>query len=107
MTCSPILQGISLDTEPCIVFDLSIGCPIATPDFEEPRLTEILFGRMRTAGVRVGIGRYNETRGLYTTPEFAGPRPTDERRTVHLGLDLFAEPGTIVCAPVAGTVHAF
>jgi 4-aminobutyrate aminotransferase-like enzyme len=108
MTCSPVLQGIPLATEPCIVFDLSVGCAIATPDFEEPRLTEILFAKMRAAGVRVGIGRYNEARALYTAPEFAsGPRPTDERRTVHLGLDLFAEPGTVVCAPVAGTVHAF
>ena len=107
MTFSPILQGISLAKEPSIVFDLSVGCDIATPDFEEPRLTQILFGKMRAAGVRVGIGRYNETRALYTAPEFAGARPTDERRTVHLGLDLFAEPGTVVCAPVAGTVHAF
>jgi 4-aminobutyrate aminotransferase-like enzyme len=108
MNFSPILQGISLATEPCIVFDLSIGCAISTPDFEEPRLTEILFGKMRAAGVRVGIGRYNETRALYTAPAFfSGSRPTDERRTVHLGLDLFAEPGTVVCAPVAGTVQAF
>ena len=108
MTFSPLLQGISLDTEPCLVFDLSIGCPISIPDLETPRLTPILFKKMSDAGVRVGIGRYNETRALYTAPEFAsGPRPTDERRTVHLGLDLFAEPGTVVCAPVAGTVHAF
>jgi 4-aminobutyrate aminotransferase-like enzyme len=108
MTFSPLLEGISLTTEPCLVFDLSVGCSISTPDLEEPRLTEILFGKMRDAGVRVGIGRYNETRALYTAPAFfSGPRPTDERRTVHLGLDLFAEPGTVVCAPIAGTVHAF
>jgi 4-aminobutyrate aminotransferase-like enzyme len=107
MTFSPLLQGISLTEEPCIVFDLSVSGPIATPDFEEPRLTKLLFGKMRDAGVRVGIGRYNETRALYTAPEFAGRLPTDERRTVHLGLDLFAEPGTVVCAPVSGTVHAF
>jgi 4-aminobutyrate aminotransferase-like enzyme len=103
-----ILRGFALTTEPCVVFDLSVGCSIATPDFEEARLTPILFGRMREAGARVGIGRYNEARAWYTAPEFlSGPRPTDERRTVHLGLDLFAEPGTIVCAPVAGKIHTF
>ena len=30
-----------------------------------------------------------------------------ERRTIHLGIDLFAPAGTPVCAPLAGTVHAF
>src|SRR5262249_32666958 len=30
---------------------------------------------------------------------------TDERRTVHLGMDLFVEPGAVVRAPLAGTVH--
>ena len=29
----------------------------------------------------------------------------DERRTVHLGIDLFVEPGAVVRAPLAGVVH--
>lgn len=103
-----ILHGLSLTNEPCVVFDLSISCPLAMPDLEEPRLTKILFGKMREAGVRIGVGRYNEARALYTAPEFrSGPRPTDERRTIHLGIDLFADPGTVVCAPLPGKIHAF
>jgi 4-aminobutyrate aminotransferase-like enzyme/Ser/Thr protein kinase RdoA (MazF antagonist) len=46
-----------------------------------------------------GIGRYNEARLLYTEPMFEG-------RTIHLGLDFFAEPGTPVFAPLDGVVHA-
>ena len=52
---------------------------------------------------RGGVGRYDEARGIYTTALFgAGERPTDERRTVHLGIDLFVEPGTSVHAPLDG-----
>ncbi len=32
---------------------------------------------------------------------------TDEHRTIHIGLDLFADAGTPVFAPLAGTIHAF
>ena len=57
-------------------------------------------------GAAFGVGRYGETRGIYLSPLFApGGRPTDERRTVHLGIDLFVEPGAAVRAPLAGVVH--
>ena len=46
-----------------------------------------------------GIGRWNEARLLYTEPMFAG-------RTIHLGMDFFADPGTAVFAPLDGVVHA-
>src|SRR5262249_24817390 len=53
------------------------------------------------------VGRYNEPRLLYTAPLFAtSPHPLDERRTIHLGLDLFVAAGTPVHAPLPGTVHA-
>jgi 4-aminobutyrate aminotransferase-like enzyme/Ser/Thr protein kinase RdoA (MazF antagonist) len=109
--CASVLAGIDLRTEPSIVFDLSVGSLLlgADPRSQETAvLTETLFRKMREDGVRVGIGRYDEARLLYTAPFFAtGPHPTDERRTIHLGLDLFVEPGTPVCAPLDGTVYAF
>src|SRR5207249_8755092 len=50
----------------------------------------------------------DEPRLLYISPAFAlGPRLTDERRVLHIGLDLFADAGTPVFAPIAGVVHAF
>ena len=62
---------------------------------------------MREAGVRVAIGRYDEPRLLYVAPAFAtGPRVTDEHRTIHIGLDLFADAGTPVYAPLDGVVQA-
>ena len=50
------------------------------------------------------IGRYNEARSFYTEPLFDGPG--EERRTIHLGLDLFAAAGTPIFAPLDGVVHA-
>ncbi len=43
-------------------------------------------------------------RGVYTTNAY---RRGSERRTLHLGLDLFLEAGTPVRAPLDGVVHSF
>lgn len=97
-------------TEACHIFDLSIDSPLISGDANdntEPHLTERLFGAMAAAGARVGIGRYDEARLLYTSPLFATDEIITENRTVHLGIDLFAEAGTAIHAPLAGTVHAF
>jgi 4-aminobutyrate aminotransferase-like enzyme/Ser/Thr protein kinase RdoA (MazF antagonist) len=101
----------NLRADPCIVFDLSIASPLVHSDLPlntEPTLTEKLFGLMRTAGAKFGVGRYDEPRLFYLTPLFStGAELTDERRVVHLGIDLFAEVGSPVYAPLAGTVHIF
>ncbi|MBW3534012.1 MAG: aminotransferase class III-fold pyridoxal phosphate-dependent enzyme [Gemmatimonadetes bacterium] len=94
-----------------LVFDLSV----ASPDPEEApgvgapaeSWTAGLFGRMARDGAAVGVGRWNEARRWYTTDAYRVP--TDEGgewRTVHLGVDLFAPPGTPVRAPLDAVVHA-
>jgi Ser/Thr protein kinase RdoA (MazF antagonist) len=106
-----LVLGVELRREPTIVLDLSVDSPIIGGDERdnaEPALTSRVFGAMSDAGVTVAVGRYNEPRLLYVAPEFAlGPRLTDEHRTIHIGLDLFAEAGTPVFAPLPGVVHAF
>jgi len=108
-TPHPVL-GVDLETAASIVLDLSIASPMLSGDQSEnaePLLTAKVFGAMDEAGVEVSIGRYDEPRLLYTTPLFAlGPRPIDEHRTIHIGLDLFMPAGTPVYAPLSGVVHA-
>ncbi len=71
--------------------------PHATLDWSAARTPE-----QPAPGV-VGVGRYAEDRAVYTTAAFADG---DERRTVHLGVDLFVPPGTAVHAPLPGVVRA-
>jgi len=99
-----------LRTTPSVVFDLSVGSTFlgADPHAADPaNLNEAIFRKMKTANAHVAIGRYNEARLLYTSPLFgASENPTDERRTIHLGMDLFAAPRTTIRAPLDGVVHA-
>jgi 4-aminobutyrate aminotransferase-like enzyme/Ser/Thr protein kinase RdoA (MazF antagonist) len=100
---------VDLRTSPSLVFDLGVGSLFLGADptaAETPVLTEKIFGEMKRAGARVGIGRYNEARPLYSSPRFGSvDNPVEERRTIHLGMDLFVEPGTALRAPLDGVVH--
>jgi 4-aminobutyrate aminotransferase-like enzyme/Ser/Thr protein kinase RdoA (MazF antagonist) len=99
-----------LQDESVRVFDLSVGSALLPADpaeLSEPSLTRRMQEELQVARALVGVGRYNEARGLYTSELFGNSAsPTAERRTVHLGMDLFVEPGTPVYAPFDATVHA-
>lgn len=66
--------------------------------------TEYLFERISASEIPVGIGRYNEDRVLYRhSPLFDGAA---ERRSIHLGIDLFVVEGTEIMAPMPAVVHS-
>ena len=98
-----------LRTSPSLVFDLGVGSLLLGADpkaSSTPGLTEKIFGEMKRAGARVGVGRYNEARPLYSAPWFgSADNAVSERRTIHLGMDLFVEAGTELRAPVDGVVQ--
>src|SRR5437667_459540 len=103
------LLEIDTRTAPSLVFDLSVGSTFlgAKPGgANNPEVSEKLSAEMKRAGAAFGVGRYDEPRLVYTSPLFgASSKHTDERRTVHLGMDLFVEPGTRLRAPLDGVVH--
>src|SRR5262249_28545160 len=92
-----------------VVLDLSVGSTFlgADPDAAAAELLkQRVFDEMKRVGAEVGIGRYDEARLLYSSPLFGdSSNPTSEWRTIHLGIDLFAEPGTPLHAPLEGVVH--
>jgi 4-aminobutyrate aminotransferase-like enzyme len=94
----------------CLVLDLSVGSTFLGPDptsASESSMTPRIRAAMRSVKGAVAVGRYDEPRAVYTSPFFAhSQNPTDERRTIHLGMDLFVEPGTPVSAPFDATVYA-
>jgi len=84
--------------EKCLVFDLSVGSTFLGADpaaGKTAALTGKIFGEMNRASAAIGVGRYDEARLLYTSPFFKGNGDgSEEWRTIHLGIDLFAAPGT-------------
>lgn len=89
-----------------VVFDFTA----ASPDFAQIDIndvtgfTERLFAKIADAELPVGVGRYDEDRVLYRhSPLFDG---VAERRSVHLGIDLFVVEGTEVMTPLDACVHS-
>ena len=99
-----------LRTGNCLALDLSVASTFLSSDparLSEPALSQNLQTVLRAANASVGVGRYDEPRPLYCSHLFAGSSdPLAERRTVHLGIDLFALPSTPVAAPFDATVQA-
>jgi 4-aminobutyrate aminotransferase-like enzyme/Ser/Thr protein kinase RdoA (MazF antagonist)/murein DD-endopeptidase MepM/ murein hydrolase activator NlpD len=93
-----------------VAVDLGVASDLLSGDAEEneeEKLTPRIDARVATAGATIGVGAYGEARLLYTAPAFVtGRDPAAEARTIHLGLDLFAPPGTPVYAPLDGVIHA-
>ena len=103
------ILGVDPRSAACHVFDLSVGSTFLGAD---PRTataeeaTEKIFAEIKRAGAAFGVGRYDEARLVYTSPLFgASGNPTDERRTIHLGIDMFVQAGTALRAPLEGVVH--
>lgn len=104
----PVL-GTPLDRARVEVVDLSIASPLVAGDPRdnaEPRLTARIEEARRAAHAAIAIGRYGEARLLNTSPLFGSTDEQGERRTIHLGIDLFADPGTAVRSAFEGRVRA-
>ncbi|MFT4033603.1 MAG: peptidoglycan DD-metalloendopeptidase family protein [Siphonobacter sp.] len=66
--------------------------------------SEYVFGLIQKKGAIGGVGGYNEHRILYRrSPHF---QQLEEPREIHLGIDIWAEPGTAVMVPLAGKIHS-
>ncbi len=105
------VMGSDVDLSTALVFDLSVGSPDrallgGTIGVED--LTGDIFRQMESAGAEAGIGRYNEARQVYTAGQFTLEfDEMPERRTIHLGMDVFLPAGSPVYAPLEGKVHSF
>ena len=97
-------------TAPRVVFDFGVGSLTSgTPELwaDAGLCARKIARHIEDAGAAIGIGCYDEVRGVYTSPAFSKPgNDGPSARTVHLGLDLFAPPGTPVFAPLDGVVHS-
>lgn len=103
--------------DPYLILDFSATNPdLITIDLTDTAsFTDYVVGKLRTAGVKVGVGGYNEHRIIYRRSEHFQQQeqtPNDRRsapepREIHLGIDLWTDAGTPVFAPLDGVVHSF
>jgi len=101
--CAAII-GMALDEAPC--HSLSVeGCSVPQNPFELTALEALTLGDATATASRVSLGYYNEPRLIYTDNAFRlNPWKASNRRTVHLGVDIFAPTATKICAPLDGVV---
>jgi 4-aminobutyrate aminotransferase-like enzyme/Ser/Thr protein kinase RdoA (MazF antagonist) len=103
-----VMPVVATDLSEATWLDLSVGS-YDLGNYGDIEDAGLLHSRILDAqNGKVGIGRYNEARPFYTTDAYAvqgnnGP----EWRSIHIGLDIFMEPGTSVMAPITGTLHSF
>lgn len=104
---APILD-LDLSSSPLSVLDLSVSSLLlgANPaNGRVDQLSNLIEQQINRDNSAAAIGRYSEPRLLYTESFFrTGKRHTDEGRTIHLGIDLWVQPGEPVYAPIDGTV---
>jgi murein DD-endopeptidase MepM/ murein hydrolase activator NlpD len=111
-----ILETHRDEIAPVVPFDLA-GGGLVVFDFTDANrelahldindvsgFTDYLFAQIAAAETPVGIGRYDEDRVLYRhSPLFDG---VSERRSIHLGIDLFVIEGTEISTPLPARVHS-
>ncbi len=109
-TLAPVM-GPDVDLSTGLVFDLSVGSPdraLLGGSVDVDALATDIFRQMESAKADAGIGRYNEARQVYTADQFIVDfDEMPERRTIHLGMDVFLPAGSPVFAPLQGKVHSF
>ena len=71
-------------------------------------LSSSIMSAMNAHAAQVAVGRYDEARAIYRSSAFETKTDTmPERRTIHLGIDLYMAPGSPVQAFTDGTIHSF
>jgi 4-aminobutyrate aminotransferase-like enzyme/Ser/Thr protein kinase RdoA (MazF antagonist) len=99
---------VTADLAGGLVLDLGVGSPLHDLSADADDTTALgarISAAMAASRAEVAIGRYGEARLLYTTEAYADDG--GERRTIHLGIDLFRAAGSPVHTPLAGRVHSF
>ena len=72
---------------------------------ETPTFSKYVFDEMLSQNQYVGIGGYDENRVIYRQREHFSNQ--ENVRSIHLGVDIWADAGEPVYAPIAGEVHSF
>ena len=101
------ILGETYDAKKTLVLDLSVGSSFSsmTANMSIEEQQEYFSKHLKSNQAELGFGRYGEVRSVYTSKEFLKKSlDGEERRTIHLGVDLFKSVGTLIYAPIEGEV---
>ena len=62
---------------------------------------------LKSKGAKVAYGGYLEQRKLYDRSDYFQADHPDDKRNIHLGMDLWCDAGTTVMTPLDGEIHSF
>ncbi|QJW91342.1 peptidoglycan DD-metalloendopeptidase family protein [Spirosoma taeanense] len=103
-----MLLSFDFKRDPYLILDFSASNPELTSLnlTNTARFTDYVFGKLKAAGAKIGVGGYNEHRVIYRRSQHF-QQTSEQPREIHLGIDLWADAETPVFAPLAGVVHSF
>ena len=101
---SPIL-GFALTTANSALLDFGMTSRLLARVTDLADLAAYIAPLRKALGAdKIGIGQYDEVRPIFPQDKFAVDH--HERRTIHLGVDIFAAADTPIYAPLSGTIHS-
>jgi len=102
---SPIIKS----DQNMIVLNLSDGadlCGESITGLSAEKFNSLIERSMRTANTEFAYGRWGESRDIYSNDLFNSVAESiDEKRSIHLGIDIFCQHTTKIFSPLDGTVY--
>ena len=95
---APILRPVPSRADSIVL--RADGSDKAMPAYSDPAFD----AWFEATGARYGLGPYGEKRSVYASAQFADAASA-ERRTIHMGVDVFAPAMTPLYAPLPGVVR--
>jgi len=107
---SSFVSSPIIESDPnIIVLDLSIGTNLfgeSITGLSVEQFSGLIERSMHAANTEFAYGRWGESRDIYSNELFNSVTESlDERRNIHLGIDIFCQHTTKIFSPLDGTVY--